>query len=142
MKKIFLIFLMTALVVSGGCEFKKNISRDEIPIIKKALADFEVVLKSRDTARIDSLLFSEAEESGTTAEGVLRFVYGGGVTDFAGFQNKRIFFRGDAARIDCKIAGLDGALKEVTITMRKEDDIWKVKKIENKTDEAIKEDGG
>lgn len=131
------LLIVTVMI---GCEFKKNTSREEIPIIKESLGAFEAAIKARDALYIDSLLSSEAAEVGTTSASILDFVYADSLTAFAGFTQKQILFRGDAARVDCTVAGPDGPVREVTITLRKERNIWRIKKLEPRLDDPLKED--
>jgi hypothetical protein len=141
MKRYSAIFiLLTAVTIMVGCEFKKNVSRDEIPIIKKSIVAFEDALKTHDTAYLDSLLSSDAAAQGTTSAGIMNFVFSDGLTQFVGFTHKQIFFRGDAARVDCEITGPDGPVQAVTITLRKENDVWLIKKIGPKVSDAIEDD--
>ena len=89
---------------------------------------------------LDSILSGDAAEAGTTPESVMEFVYGDGLTEFVGFTHKQIYFRGNSARIDGKITGPDGPTKDVTITMRKHGEVWLLKKIEPKVEDAVKDD--
>ena len=139
-KAVGLFLLVAILTFVDGCEFKKNISREEIPIIKESILAFEKVLRLRDPILLDSLLSSEARQVGTTPETVLEFVYSDGRTEFTGFTNKQIFFRGDAARCDCTINGGGLPAKEVTITLKKENNVWLIKKIEPRLDAPLKVD--
>jgi hypothetical protein len=132
---------MAGLALVYGCEFKKNVSRDEIPIIKESIKAFENIVKARNLVYLDSILSSDAAEAGTTPEGVMDYIYSDGLSEFVGFTGKQIYFRGNAARIDCKITGPDGPTKDVTITMRKQGDIWLLKKIEPRVEDVGKEDG-
>lgn len=137
-----LLAAVTAAVV--GCELKKNISSDEIPIIKKSVGEMEAAIRADDVAGIDSLLSGEASKSGTTARSILDFVYHAGPNDtlpqFVGFTDKQIFFRGDAARVDASISDSAGPVADVTITLKKEKDIWRIKKIGPRVDEPLKEE--
>ncbi len=135
-----IITLLMAISVVAGCEFKKNVSHDEIPIIKKSIVAFEGALKTHDKAYLDSLLSSDAAEQGTTSASIMNFVFSDGLTQFVGFTHKQIFFRGDAARVDCEITGPDGPVQAVTITLHKEGDIWLIKKIGPKVNDAIEDD--
>ena len=128
-----------ALVAAAmwGCEFKKNVSSDEIPFIKESVHALEQVIKARSTVYLDSLLSEEAAEQGTTPEGVLDFVYADGLTEFAGFSQRKIFFRGNAARVDCMITGPEGPVRPVTITLRKENEVWLLKRIEPRRDDPL-----
>lgn len=145
MKKFIPIAILIAAViaVSAGCEFKKNISRDEIPIIKKSVGEMEAAIRSDNAAGLDSLLSGEAAESGTSARSILDFVYHAGPDDtlyqFVGFTDKQIFFRGDAARVDASITDSAGPVSDVTITLKKEGDIWRIKKIGPRVDEPLKQ---
>ncbi len=140
MKKLLLVVVLLAGFGFYGCEFKKNISREEIPIIKESIAAFESVLRARSTVYLDSILSSDAAEQGTTSQSILDFVYSDGLTEFTGFTQKQILFRGDDARVDCKITAPDGSTRDVTITLRKENEVWLIKKIEPHTVDAIESD--
>ena len=141
MKVLFrLSLLLAGLALIQGCEFKKSTSRDEIPNIKESIVAFEVAVKARHTDYLDSLMSSDAAEAGTTPQSILDFIYSDGLTEFVGFTHKQIFFRGNAARIDCKTSGPDGPAKDVTITMRKQGEVWLIKKIQERVDNGIKDD--
>lgn len=137
-KASILLGLAVFLVTLQGFECKKNISRDEIPIIKESVAALEAVLKVRNTVYLDSLLSSEAAGQGMSADSIMKFVYADGLSEFVGFTGKQIFFRGDAARIDCNITGPDGPTRDVTLTLRFENGAWLLKKIEPRIDEPLK----
>ncbi len=145
MKRLIPISILIAALIAAlvGCEFKKNISREEIPIIKQSIGKMETAIRADDDAGLDSLLSGEAAESGTTARSILDFVYHAGendtLTEFVGFGDKQIFFRGDAARVDASISGPDGPVADVTITLKKEDDIWRIKQIGPRIDEPLEE---
>jgi hypothetical protein len=145
MKNLVPISILAAALIGAatGCEFKKNISRDEIPIIKKSVGEIETAIRADDAAGLDSLLSNEAARSGTSARSILDFVYHSGPNDtlaeFVGFTDKQIFFRGDAARVDASISGPGGPVADVTITLKKEHDIWRIKKIGPRIDEPLKE---
>ena len=125
-----------------GCEFKKNISREEIPIIKQSIGAVETAVKARDAAALDTLLAGESEE---TVYSILGFVYadsaGNVIDSFVGFVDRQIFFRGDAARVDCSVAGPDGPAKDITMTFKKENDVWRIKRMELRKDDPLKEEG-
>jgi hypothetical protein len=146
MKGLIPISILMAVVVmaSAGCEFKKNISRKEIPIIKKSIVEMEAAIRADNDTGLDSLLSIEAADSGTTARSILDFVYHAGpndtLTEFVGFTGKQIFFRGDAARVDASISGPDGPVADVTITLKKENDVWRVKQIAPRVDQPLEED--
>lgn len=142
MRDFSMIFVVVlAGVVLFGCEFKKNISREEIPIIKQAVGDFEAAVRTKNSVAIDSSLANESDE---TVNGILGFAYtdstGNPIDSFVGFTSRQIFFRGDAARVDCSVTGPDGLAKDVTITLKKEDDIWRVKRLERRVDNPLAED--
>lgn len=125
-------------VLVSGFECKKNVSSDEIPYIKLSVHALEQVVAARNTIYLDSLLSRDAAEEGTTPVSVLDFVYGEDLTEFTGFTERKIFFRGDAARVDCMITGPEGPVRPITITMRKEGDIWLLKKIQPRLDDPLK----
>ena len=142
--KIISIIAVVALagLALFGCEFKKNISREEIPIIKQSIGAVETAVKARDAAALDSLLADESEE---TVYSILGFVYadsaGNVIDSFVGFVDRQIFFRGDAARVDCSVAGPDGPAKDITMTFKKENDVWRIKRMEVRKDDPLKEEG-
>lgn len=121
------LFLLAHL---SGCEKKRQVASEEIPYIKNSVVALENVIKAHNGIILDSILSSEAKGVGTTAEGMLAFVYTDSLREFVGFTDKEIVFRGDAARVDCNIAGADGYRRPVTITLRKENKVWLIKKLE------------
>ena len=133
-----LVIVLLAVSALFGCERKKKLSREEIPAIKETIVAFEQVIKARNTVYFDSIISGEAAKVGTTPESVFNFIYSDGLDEFVGFTRKQIIFRGDSARCDCFIHGPDGPIRPVTITLRKEDDIWLIKKIEPRIDDALK----
>ena len=140
-KIIFSLCMVLIASVLSTCDRKPKLSRDEIPSIKTSIYALEQVLKARNTAYLDSILSSEARQIGTTPETVLDFIYGNGPEEFTGFTGKQIMFRGDAARVDCNINGLDSTLRPVTITLRREEGVWLVKRIEKRTEQALPDKG-
>ncbi|MDD4050286.1 MAG: hypothetical protein PHR28_00125 [candidate division Zixibacteria bacterium] len=131
MKCLMNVFLAAALLlVSAGCERKRQVSSEEIPFIKNSIVAFENVIKAHNGILLDSILSSDAAAAGTTSEDLLKFVYTDSLREFVGFTDKEIIFRGDVARVDCDLTGADGYRKPVTITLRKEDKVWLIKKLE------------
>ncbi len=122
--------LIGVMIFTTGCERKKQLSREEIPAIKTSLVAIENVIKAYNADYVDSLLSDDADNVGTTAQGVLDFVYGDDLSEFVGFTHKQIYYRGDAARVDAKISGPDGPVRDVSITLRKQEGEWYLKKIE------------
>jgi hypothetical protein len=133
-----LVIIILAVSALFGCERRKKLSREEIPAIKETIVAFEQVIKARNTFYFDSVISDDAVKVGTTPESVFDFIYSDGLDEFVGFTQKQIIFRGDAARCDCFIHGPDGPTRPVTITLRKEDDIWLIKKIEPRVNDALK----
>lgn len=121
------LFLLANL---SGCEKRRQVAAEEIPYIKNSVVALENVIKAHNSIILDSILSSEATGVGTTAEGMLAFVYTDSLREFVGFTDKEIVFRGNAARVDCNIAGADGYRRPVTITLRKENKVWLIKKLE------------
>jgi hypothetical protein len=131
MKYSAVVLLAVVLLATlPGCERKRQVASEEIPYIKNSLIVLEKVIKAHNGIVLDSILSSDAAAAGTTPEGLLAFVYTDSLREFVGFTDKEIIFRGDAARVDCDIAGADGYRKPVTITLRKEDKVWLIKKLE------------
>jgi hypothetical protein len=124
-------------ISAAGCAQKQQMSPDEIPAIKATLKAVEQVVRTRRTTYLDSLFSSDAASAGSSAQKIMAFVYSAGVDSFIGFTDKQIAFRGDAARIDCRITGASGVERPVTITMRREEGVWLLKKIEPRVDNAL-----
>jgi hypothetical protein len=131
MKPLVNILLAAALIlVSAGCERKRQVSEEEIPYIKNSIVALENVIKAHNGIFLDSILSSDAATAGTTSGGLLKFVYTDSLREFVGFTDKEIIFRGDAARVDCDLTGVDGYKRPVTLTLRKEGGVWLIKKLE------------
>ena len=141
MKNLFkLVVIVLVAIALVGCEKQKQLSREELPLIKETIFAFEQVIRMRSEIYIDSVISSDADRSVLTADSLFDFIYGDDLREFAGFTGKRIIYRGNAARADCFIAGPDGPTRPVTITLHKEDDIWLIKKIEPGLEEPILKD--
>lgn len=121
------------LISIVGCQ-NDIVTRDEIPLIKDSMMALENVVKARNTIYLDSILCSEASSVGTSPETILSFIYDDSISEFTGFTGRQIFYRNDAARVDCTVSSPDGPKKEITITFKKENDIWLLKKIESRVD--------
>ncbi|MEE9443637.1 MAG: hypothetical protein V3V99_13310 [candidate division Zixibacteria bacterium] len=131
---ILKIFFAAFILISiPGCQ-EDIVTRDEIPLIKDSITAIENVIKARDPIYLDSLLCSEAPSAGTSTETILDFIYDDDLSEFIGFTGRQIFYRNDAARIDCSVSGPAGTVKEITITLKKENEVWLLKKIEPRID--------
>jgi hypothetical protein len=136
-KTVLVVAAGWLILACAGCAQKQQMSPDEIPAIKATLKAVEQVVRTRRTTYLDSLFTSDAASAGSSAQKIMAFVYSAGVDSFIGFTDKQIAFRGDAARIDCLITGASGVERPVTITMRKEDGVWLLKKIEPRVDSGL-----
>jgi len=135
MKMIRLILAAALLMALVGCERRAKLSPEEIPAIKETVIALEKIIKWRETGLFDSVaVASPAKNAGE----VFDFIYRDSLTEFLGFTQKQIIFRNDRARCDCYIHGSEGPDRPVTITLRKENDIWLFKNIEDRTDEILK----
>jgi hypothetical protein len=134
------IVALVILVNLAGCERKRQVASEEIPFIKNSLVVLEKVIKAHNGIVLDSILSSDAKDAGTTPEGILAFVYTDSLREFVGFTDKEIVFRGEAARVDCNIAGADGYRKPITITLRKEQKVWLIKKLEPRVGKMFPEE--
>lgn len=136
---IFVLLIGFTLFVS--CTKEQKLSREEIPLIKQSLIALEHAIAAKNTIYIDSLLSSDASEAGTSPQAVLDLIYSAGLREFTGFTQKEIVFRGDAARVDCFAIGEGGSPQPVTITMRKENGLWLLKRIEPRQGVMFKDEG-
>jgi hypothetical protein len=130
MKYLLSTIFLAGILAGAGCRPKPETSPDEIPAIKATLAALERVIADRNEVYVDTLLSREAGDAGTSSRTLLAFIYAAGVEKFAGFGDKRIVFRGDAARVDCTLLGAGGPVRPVVLTLKKEDGVWLFKKIE------------
>jgi len=134
--KYFVILTLWALVLLS-CDSPREISREEIPAIKAGLAALEAAIKARDLAGLDTLLSPEAADAGVTARTVMDFVCGAGGNEFAGFSDRQFFYRGDAARVDCRLMMISSEERRITLTLRKGENGWRLKNIGIRTSEAL-----
>ncbi|MFH1700666.1 MAG: hypothetical protein ABIE07_08785 [Candidatus Zixiibacteriota bacterium] len=134
---LFMITLIAGFLLLSftGCQ-NDIVNRDEIPLIKDTVSAIETVIKARNTIYLDSLLCSEASSAGTTPESILSFIYDDNLSEFTGFKGRQIFYRNEAARVDCSVGGPNGPIKEITITLKKENEVWLLKKIEPRIDDS------
>jgi hypothetical protein len=130
---IGIIAINLTLISIVGCQ-NDIVTRDEIPLIKDSMMALENVVKARNTIYLDSLLCSEASSVGTSPETILSFIYDNDTGEFTGFTGRQIFYRNDAARVDCTVSGSEGPIKEITLTFKKENDVWLLKRIEPRID--------
>ncbi|MCK5126597.1 MAG: hypothetical protein KAR42_10100 [candidate division Zixibacteria bacterium] len=135
MRKIVIIVVTLLLsVMIWGCG-EKHIPSDEIPVIKESIKALENVIIRRDYTLFDSILSPEASGENTTADHVFALIYRDGITSFTGFINKQIIYNNDAARVDCEANVGEGPPQAITITFKKDGDIWLLKKVEARTGE-------
>jgi hypothetical protein len=123
------------LVALISCERRAKLSREEIPAIKETVIALEKIIKWRDANLFDSVAVSTPAKN---AHEVFNFIYRDSLLEFLGFTQKQIIFRNDRARCDCNIHGPEGPIRPVTITLRKEDELWLFKNIEDRVDEIFR----
>lgn len=116
--------------VLAGCHSETNISRDEIPLIKESVTALENVIKLNDEALFDSLASPDIAVSADDIKKVHDFIFSDDVADFFGFTDKQIVYRDDIARVDCRIKMAEGPGRSVTLTFKKENDVWMFKNIQ------------
>lgn len=141
MKKI-IFFLVIGLIIVGlsACTRKKQLAREELPLIKETIFALEQVIKLRSAVYIDSIVSSDANRTILSPDSLFDFIYADGREEFSGFTGKRIVYRGDVARVDCFAPYPDSADRPITITLHKENDLWLVKNIEPGLAEPILKD--
>ena len=78
LSKLFIISALLLLIVS--C-VEKNPPRDEIPLIKNLLGQFEKAVREHNPAGIDSLIIAEAYDEGYHSTKILSDIYGSNNTE-------------------------------------------------------------
>lgn len=137
MKSKYFVILILWVIVLLSCDDQREVSREEIPAIKAGLTALEAAIKTHDFGGLDTLLSPESADAGVTARTVMDFVYGAGGNEFAGFSDRQFFYRGDAARVDCRLTRATAPAREVTLTLRKNENGWRLKNIGIRTSEAL-----
>lgn len=131
-----ILFFLTALIVivSTGCERKKNPSRDEIPLIKEVLGKFQRAVVEKNAAAIDSLFMAEAYDLGYSSSQVLEAVYPNPDSSrFFAFGRKEFFYVKDKAVVTCFImADSADSGRKVEITLEKDGETWYLKRFDLK----------
>jgi len=128
---IGLVFLMS-LVLSCGRE--KNPPRDEIPVIKDALGHFEIAVRAKNMAAMDSLMSPEAKKLGYSPQSILLMVYPDSTeSTFYSFGSRSFAYVKDKAAVDCFILtdSTDNG-RPIAITLVKSQNKWLIKRFDLK----------
>ena len=117
-----------------SCERKKNPPRDEIPIIKNLLGQFERAVKDKNAARIDSIMIAESLELGYSSRSILAAVYTDPINStFHTFGNRSFAYTKDKASVTCFImADSADPGRPVEITLVKTGHLWLIKRFDLK----------
>ncbi len=122
---------LTLTVMFIACS-GKNPPRDEIPVIKDTLAEFQEALYDKNPVKIDSLLSSDAAQNNLDANGIISAIYGGG-DSFYSFGQREFFYTRDRAVVKCTVmATQDDKGRPLEITLGKEKDRWLIRSLEFK----------
>jgi len=126
------IFLL--LSIFSSCERKKNPPRDEIPIIKELLGEFERAIKEKNPAAIDSLLIAETAELGYSSSGILAEIYSESSRGtFHTFGGRSFSYTKKMAVVNCFImADSTDSGRPAEITLIKAGDRWLIKRFDLK----------
>ena len=109
---------MKSLVITGlilivavglfGCGNEKLPSRDQIPIINRQVAKLETAIRSRERAKIDSLLSVDILDKEQDSDSLLSFVYlADGSFPFFRLGDCEVFYSQKFAVVNCHL--LDSA---------------------------------
>ena len=137
--------IIAALLLLISC-VEKNPPRDEIPLIKDLLANFEQAVREKNAAGIDSLIIAEAYEQGYHSTKILSDIYGAGDTDpeidtssFLKFGGREFSYTKDIGFVKCFIisytvdtGSTDSPGRPVEITVVKKYDQWFLKQFDLK----------
>ncbi|MCP4706216.1 MAG: hypothetical protein GY865_16595 [candidate division Zixibacteria bacterium] len=143
MNKLFKLCVTTiCLLVLISCA-EKNPPRDEIPLIKNLLGQFEKAVREHNPAGIDSLIIAEAYEQGYHSTKILGDIYGsnntdgtGDAGDFIKFGGREFSYTKDIGFVKCYIvsdtvdADIQG--RPVEIVVIKKYDQWFLKQFDLK----------
>ena len=113
---------------------EKGPSRDEIPLIRTLLQNFEEAVREQNQARLDSMIVAEALQLGYSSEKILTDVYGSaGEGTFYTFGNKEFFYVVDKGVVNCFIkADSADPGRPVEITLVKAANTWLIKRFDLK----------
>lgn len=131
-------FLGLSIVTAGifliiSCA-EKNPPRDEIPLIKNLLGQFERAVKEKNRAGIDSLIIAEAYELGYHSTKILSDIYPDIETgSFLKFGGREFFYTKDKGVVNCLIVSDTADTgRPVEITVVKKYDQWYLKRFDLK----------
>ena len=140
MNRFFKFSIITAgILIIISCA-EKNPPRDEIPLIKNLLGQFEQAVKEKNSAGIDSLIIAEAYEEGYHSTKILSDIYGTGDTgpdidtgSFLKFGGREFFYTKDIGVVNCFIVSDTADTgRPVEITLVKKYDQWYLKRFDLK----------
>jgi len=142
MSSFFKLSIITGFLLLISCA-EKNPSRDEIPLIKDLLGQFEQAVREKSPAGIDSLIIAEAYELGYHSTKILSDIYGTGNTgfdidtnEFLKFGTREFFYTKDVGVVNCFIVSDTGNLADpgrpVEITVVKKYNQWYIKRFDLK----------
>ncbi|MFH2035695.1 MAG: hypothetical protein ABIJ45_04775 [Candidatus Zixiibacteriota bacterium] len=127
-----LIPLFLVVLLTGAC-VEKAPSRDEIPLIKSLLKDFETAVVEKNSARMDSLMTAEAVELGYSSDKILKGVYDTESESFYKFGGLDITYLPKKGLVKFQImADSADTGRPAEITLIKKGDRWLVKKFDFK----------
>ncbi|MCP4703158.1 MAG: hypothetical protein GY865_00990 [candidate division Zixibacteria bacterium] len=137
MNKLFKLFVTTTcLLVLISCA-EKNPPRDEIPLIKNLLGQFEKAVREHNPAGIDSLIIAEAYEQGYHSTKILGDIFGlNNAGDFIKFGSREFSYTKDIGFVKCLIVSdtTDAGFQDrpVEIVVIKKYDQWFLKQFDLK----------
>jgi hypothetical protein len=132
-KKIFVFSAIFFALLIIACS-EKGPSRDEIPLIRTLLAEFETAVKEQNIAKLDSLITAEAVPLGYSPQKILENIYGSDLSgEFYTFGDREFLYVEDKGKVTCTIKAdsLDTG-RPVEITLVKISDSWLIKRFDLK----------
>jgi hypothetical protein len=104
MSRLFKLFIVSACLMLIISCVEKNPPRDEIPLIKNLLGQFEKAVREHNPAGIDSLIIAEAYDEGYHSTKILSDIYGSNNTeDFIKFGAREFSYTKDIGFVKCLI---------------------------------------
>ena len=138
--KLFKFSIIAACLLAIISCAEKNPPRDEIPLIKNLLGQFEKAVREKNPAGIDSLIIAEAYEQGYHSTKILSDIYQSGDADtdivtgeFIKFGAREFSYTKDIGFVKCLIVSdtLDIG-RPVEILVVKKYDQWFLKQFDLK----------
>jgi hypothetical protein len=130
--KYIAVWSILLILLGLSCSREKNPPRDEIPLIKDTMGYFELAVKDKNVAAMDSLMSDDAAGLGYSAQKILSEIYpDSAASTFYSFGKRSFAYTKDKAAVDCFImADSTDVGRPVSITLVKSQNKWLIKRFD------------